>query len=776
MKIYTIAFIMLLMSIGIGCSNSEVDPIRPIEKFAVADNSLVSNPLTVLWGMWDIRIDLETLSATVMPDRNVENHFNVLPFLSPPKCSDCLKLKVNSYNTVTGILDVDVTLRNKFSIDGYDVRGILFTDSLSHMLSNDNGWTALFDIPGGDGINPFIAFAGDPQRKFPGKAELTEEYLISVPTPPKFMMIKYAVDASYPGNCLEPYAFENFTQSKITSEFSSYGTVNIDVKDWQGDVDAVTLWAPFITGEPSTSLAHKSGDTWSVDLINNMGLVSGDYLVEVTATSTGSGTTALYDYVSITISDPDEGGWAKTWGGSLSEYGNSLVMNGSSSVYLTGNFYSTPADFNPDPTAVDLHSPNGEADVFLSSFYSSGTYVKSRTWGGSAYDGGRRIAVDGTGNLYVTGEFYGTSVDFDPDPTKVDIHSSNGEDDIFISKFDSSGNLLWARTWGGNLYDWGDDIYIDESGNVYVTGTFTGASVDFDPDPTEVDQRSSNSNSQDVFVSEFDSSGTFKRAITLGGSESDNGVGVALDESGNIYIAGNFNGTVDFDPDPSSEDFHSAIGSEEDVFLSKFDSSGIYVFTRTWGSGFWDLCYSLDMDVSGNLYLAGAFDGPSVDFDPDPVAVDFHSTNGGFDAFVSKFNSAGVLIWARTWGGSFDDWCYCAAVDGSGNVYVTGEFMDTADFDPDPIATDPHSSNGQADIYLSKFDSSGILQWARTWGGGGKDEGYGVDVDVYGNAYVTGLFLGSSVDFNPDPVAVDLHSSNGEYDAFLCKFLPDGSW
>jgi hypothetical protein len=104
--------------------------------------------------------------------------------------------------------------------------------------------------------------------------------------------------------------------------------------------------------------------------------------------------------------------------------------------------------------------------------------------------------------VYVIGTFQGTSVDFNPDPTSDDPHSSNGDDDIFLSKFDSSGTFLWARTWGRNDVDWGWGVVADGSGNVYVTGGFAGTSVDFDPDPTEVDPRSSNG-AADVFLSKF---------------------------------------------------------------------------------------------------------------------------------------------------------------------------------------------------------------------------------------------------------------------------------
>jgi hypothetical protein len=177
------------------------------------------------------------------------------------------------------------------------------------------------------------------------------------------------------------------------------------------------------------------------------------------------------------------------------------------------------------------------------------------------------------------------------------------------------------------------------------------------------------------------------------------------------------------------------------------------------------------------VYVTGFFQGTSVDFNPDPTAVDLHSSNGYYDVFLSKFDSSGTFVWARTWGGSEEDGGNSVDVDEYENVYVTGAFQGTSvDFNPDPASVDPHSSNGAWDIFLSKFDSSGTFVWARTWGGSDYDDGNGVDVDAAGNVYVTGSFWSTSVDFNPDPTEVDLHSSNGGYDVFLIKFKPDGWW
>jgi hypothetical protein len=164
-------------------------------------------------------------------------------------------------------------------------------------------------------------------------------------------------------------------------------------------------------------------------------------------------------------------------------------------------------------------------------------------------------------------------------------------------------------------------------------------------------------------------------------------------------VTGYFDGTVDFDPG-SGVDPHSSNGAE-DIFLSKFDSSGNFIWARTWGVG---NGYGVVVDGSGNAYVTGWF-YDTVDFDPGSE-IDNHTSNGINDIFLSKCDSSGNYKWARTWGGSDGEEGKSVAVDGSGNPYVTGYFQLTVDFDPGS-GVDNHTSNGDWDIFLSKYDSNG---------------------------------------------------------------------
>jgi len=300
----TMGIICLLPTAG--CSGAKGDSILPKPE----DESIIQSPEKeaqserMLWGMWEFSYDESSNELAPRPLREAFAHFNITPMLLPPNCNDCLKIKVNSFDTVTRILDADVTLRNPTQLTGYDVRGILYTNDYGHSLTNADDWTGLWDIAGGQTINPFKAFAKSVgNRAFaPGFVD-TENYLIYIPIPPHWEKITFAADASWPGNCKEPYEITNFWQETIYNTMGSSGNIYIDVHDWQGDVGQVTVFAPEITGQPFSVLNNLSGDTWNVELVNTTGAPIGEHIVQLSATSGKEGNNVLHDFCVITISE-----------------------------------------------------------------------------------------------------------------------------------------------------------------------------------------------------------------------------------------------------------------------------------------------------------------------------------------------------------------------------------------------------------------------------------------------------------------------------------------
>lgn len=510
---------LMILILGVlflsACSNTRDNIVTPGDDFAGLGTQMppqgekdASISERCIWGYYNLVFDPETLTVTAVLNREATAHANVTPYVTPPACNDCVKIKVNSFDTVTRILDADITLRNPTLMSGYDVRGILYTNDYGHELLNADDWTGLWDVPGGDTINPFKAFAKDqPNRMFGAGSEYMEKYLIYIPLPPHYDKITYAVDASWPGNCKEPYTITNFWQEVIYDVQGSIGNIYVDVCDWQNDVSGVTLAAPEITGEPFTQLSNFGGNTWYKLLSNNATAGSGFYKARITATSVGSGPLTLSDYITITVTK------AKAPVVLSMKPSEAMVGSNLKGVTISGTDFEGPAaevklenSGEPDIVAtnvvvvssssitcdidIPLNAATGKYDVEVKNGTGkSGTGSElftvleipkgwARTWGGYPGDHGASVATDNLGNVYVAGVF-GETVDFDPGEGS-DIHASNGGSDAFLSKYDSSGNFQWARTWGGTDDDGGLGVDVDDTGNVYVSGYYRWT-VDFDP-------------------------------------------------------------------------------------------------------------------------------------------------------------------------------------------------------------------------------------------------------------------------------------------------------
>ncbi|MCX6351770.1 MAG: SBBP repeat-containing protein [Bacteroidetes bacterium] len=242
----------------------------------------------------------------------------------------------------------------------------------------------------------------------------------------------------------------------------------------------------------------------------------------------------------------------------------------------------------------------------------------------------------------------------------------------------------------------------------------------------------------------MDQNGKFVWAKQFGSKNNDMGYSIAVDNSGNIYSTGSFQGTVDFDP---SADVYNLVSDNggEDIFVSKLDSSGKFVWAKRLGGPCLEVGFSIAVDAKENVYLTGFFQG-TVDFDPSNQK--YKLTSSSNDIFVVKLNSKGSLKWARKLGGLSNDEGKSVKADKFGNVYLTGSFSSTADFDPSGAKYNL-TSIGNTDIFIEKLDSNGYFKWAKQLGGSIDEDVYDLAIDNYDGVYTTGTFIGK-VDFNPD--------------------------
>ncbi len=388
----------------------------------------------------------------------------------------------------------------------------------------------------------------------------------------------------------------------------------------------------------------------------------------------------------------------------------------------------------------------------------------ARAFGGKSADGSLDISRDPSGNLFLGGYFIDTA-DFDPGPANFPL-VSKGSSDIFVQKLDDQGQFLWARTMGGPGIDQAMALEVDAGGNIYLSGIFRD-SVDFDPGSAA--QWYTAVGNFDVFILKLDPAGNLLWVKTLGGVVGDHATALAINPAGDLLIAGNYGGTVDFDPGPGVQLMTAS--DDRDLYLLQLDAQGGFKKVQSMGAKGWEQINEIICDPAGQIYLAGGFED-TTDLDPGSGIVNFISA-GGDDLFVLKLDANGKYLWARTFGGINSDRAYGLTYDAAGNIYVGGLFMDSVDFDPgqaDSILV----SAGSADIYLLKLDNQGDFVWVRSMGGSGWDAMQCLGIDRDDHLYLGGIFE-DSADFDP---ASPIHYaySAGDFDAFLQSLDSQGNF
>ncbi|PCH98411.1 MAG: hypothetical protein COB85_01580 [Bacteroidetes bacterium] len=253
--------------------------------------------------------------------------------------------------------------------------------------------------------------------------------------------------------------------------------------------------------------------------------------------------------------------WAKSVGGSFSDYCYSMDVDASGNVYLTGGFWEW-TDLDPGPGTA--YFSGSISEIYIAKYDKNGSYLWAKSMGGSSIDIGNGISVDALGNLYITGLMNDT-VDFDPGAGVANL-ISNGSFDIFLAKYDNYGNYLWANNFGGYYADQGLGICTDGEGKVYMIGHFDGAFIDFDPDSGYA--TISSHESQDAFVAHYDTDGNYIWVGAWGGAEWDLGNAITKDRFGNVYALGHFQDTVDFDF--GDDTFKLAAIGVSDAYIAKY--------------------------------------------------------------------------------------------------------------------------------------------------------------------------------------------------------------
>ena len=492
-----------------------------------------------------------------------------------------------------------------------------------------------------------------------------------------------------------------------------------------------------------------------------------------------------------------------------------LALDSAGNVYITGNFNGKELVLGGNI----LKNSSTNADLFVAKLNSNGTWAWAAQSSGTALELGGGVAVDSSGNTFVSGSFTHTSSD-SAQIGATKLHSA-GHHDLFVAKLDSAGKWLWAKSAGGLNGEHGYDLAVDSAGNAVVTGTYTG-SAKFGSLSLTGDK------SSDIFVAMIDDAGAWKWVTSAGSSINDYGVSIVLDSADNAHVTGRHGNGAKFGASISLKTAGSS-PSNSDTFVAKIDKTGKWLWAATGGSAGKDEPHDVDLDKAGNVYISGFFSATGT------YGATTLTSKGPADALVAKLDSTGKWVWARSVGGAKDDSAHGVAVHGAGaSIMVGGAFDEAATFGATSLtsrgrydaflatlnstgavtaaqsfgginsASDAgrdlardsagntyvvgsfqgdvtlgsstlKSVDGKVDIFIGKLDSAGKWLWARSAGGKGEDYGIGIALDGSSNVYIAGHFrtlsAGESATFGASKL-----QSNGDTDTFVAKLDRDGNW
>ena len=394
-------------------------------------------------------------------------------------------------------------------------------------------------------------------------------------------------------------------------------------------------------------------------------------------------------------------------------------------------------------------------------------FAKDWEWakkgGGSGEDYAQSTATDNFGNIYITGYFISPTIIFG-----TTTLASNGDYDIYVAKYDTSGALVWVKSFGGTGLDRSTSIATDAMGNVFFTGWFTSPTILFGTTVL------ANVGNYDVFLAKLDSNGNVLWAKCQGGTADDVAMGVATDATGNAYITGYFiSPQITF----GSTILHNSNAADwvTDLFVAKYSPTGDVLWAATATGSYFDQGNAIAIDAINHVYVTGIFGSPTLSFG---TTVLTNTNNLYFDVFLVKYDSLGSLVWARSGGGTADDEAYAIAISkpnlGDGplhdsvcNIYVTGYSGSmTAQFGGVTLPM-----LGEQDVLVAKYNQNGDVVWAKRAGGGPCNAWANAAVaDALDNVYLCGPFYWPSIPFGGTTL-----TNKGYADIYLVEYNSIGN-
>jgi hypothetical protein len=446
-------------------------------------------------------------------------------------------------------------------------------------------------------------------------------------------------------------------------------------------------------------------------------------------------------FIKINFAQAPNWVWAKSGGDISNDYSNATCTDANGNVYITGSFQGTTITIG---SYTLQNTATGSNDIFIAKYDASGNVLWAKSEGGTERDFGYGICADINGNVYITGFFLSTDIIFGTDT----LINAGTYGEIFIAKYDSSGNVQWAKSVAGTGADDAFGICIDTESNIYITGMFGSPTLIFDNDTLH---RIGSSN-YDAFIAKYDAIGNVLWAKNMGGTGSDASYSICTDVNRNVYVTGYFQHLAIFNTDTITGQANA------NLFVAKYDTYGNIIWAKSaYGGPFGTANYGTGIvtDAGSNVYITGTYQWVLT-------IGDTLANADNQSVFLAKYDSSGDALWARSPGGTDNDYGTGICTNTSGNIFITGYFGSSfLNFGGYPII---NANVGYDDIYVAAYNSNGNALWAKGVGGQDYDYGMGICSNTSGDVYVTGYFGTYSINFGSTTV-----TNNGSYDVFLAK-------
>ncbi len=381
-------------------------------------------------------------------------------------------------------------------------------------------------------------------------------------------------------------------------------------------------------------------------------------------------------------------------------------------------------------------------------------------------DDGNSIVTDASGNVYVAGGFNSGSINVG---SVTLTNTTGGGSDVFVAKYDPSGNTIWAKNFGGTGFfptgnGFAKGVAVDAGGNVYITGYFLGTGMVFGS-TTLTNTDTNYFSSGEIFIVKLDNSGTVVWAQSAGGAINDNPYSICVDANSNVFVTGYFcSSSISFGSITLTSPNNTSLATN-DLFIAKYNSSGVVQWAKNVGNTGGDIGNSITTDASGNVLVAGIFGGASLVFGPNNTVTGDAAVN----LFLAKYDTGGNIVWAQSAGatgsGSINSSASGVACDANDNIYIIGAGGGTT-FTLDTVTI---SGGG---FFIAKYNAAGHALWIRNTVDGA---GTAIDVDAAGNAFTTGYFTGLHMIFGNDTISNDNVSGYNE-DIFVAKYSATGAF